>query len=338
MSKKSRIIITGSAGFIGSALVERALEDNFKILGIDNHNDYYDPRLKDLRLNRFLNNKDYSHSKVSIEDRDSLFEIIDKFKPDTIVHLAAQAGVRFSIENPESYIQSNLVGFGNILEAARRNKTSHLVYASSSSVYGASTQMPFSVKNSSEHSISLYGATKKANEVMAHSYSYLYNIPTTGLRFFTVYGPWGRPDMALFKFAKAILNGESIEIYNNGNHKRDFTYIDDIIDGILSVIKKGHIRDEEWKSDEPLNDSSIAPWRILNLGNGNPVKLTKFIELIEQNLEIEANKKYLPMQPGDVIETYADISETRKLYEYSPKVSVEVGISRFIDWYKTYQL
>ena len=338
MTKNEKILVTGSVGFIGSSLVMRLLDDGYQVVGIDNHNDYYDPSLKEDRLNLFIQRNNYKHCRISIEDKQQLSNIIRDFAPSIIVHLAAQAGVRYSMENPESYINSNLVGFGNILECSRNYGVGHLVYASSSSVYGASTQMPFSVRNSSDHPISLYGATKKANEAMAHAYSHLYNIPTTGLRFFTVYGPWGRPDMALYKFTKAILSGKKITIFNEGNHKRDFTYIDDIVAGILKVIEKGpQVADINWSSSIPENHSSEAPWKVFNLGNGKPVKLAYFIELIEDNLGIKAEKEYLPMQPGDVIETFADISETQEFFGYSPKIEVEVGIANFIQWYKKYQ-
>jgi len=332
-----KILITGTAGFIGSQLVIRLLDHGYQVIGIDNHNDYYDPKLKEQRLELFNDHKSYQHFRISLEDKSDLEKIFSNNSPSVIVNLAAQAGVRYSMENPTSYVNSNLVGFGNILEFCRQFQVEHLIYASSSSVYGASLEMPFSASNSSDHPISLYGATKKANESMAHAYSHLYKLPTTGLRFFTVYGPWGRPDMALYKFTKSILSGEKITIYNDGNHKRDFTYIDDIVDGIIKVIDKGPPnKDKNWDPCKPSNESSEAPWRIYNFGNGNPVKLTHFIDIIENELGVEAKKEFLPMQPGDVIETYADISRTKKDFGYSPKTNVEVGIKNFIHWYRNY--
>ncbi len=332
-----KILITGTAGFIGSQLVIRLLDHGYQVIGIDNHNDYYDPRLKEQRLELFNDHKSYQHFRISLEDKSDLEKIFSNNSPSVIVNLAAQAGVRYSMENPTSYVNSNLVGFGNILECCRQFQVEHLIYASSSSVYGASLEMPFSASNSSDHPISLYGATKKANESMAHAYSHLYKLPTTGLRFFTVYGPWGRPDMALYKFTKSILSGEKITIYNDGNHKRDFTYIDDIVDGIIKVVDKGPSnKDKNWDPCKPSNESSEAPWRIYNFGNGKPVKLTHFIDIIENELGVEAKKEFLPMQPGDVIETYADISRTKKDFGYSPKTNVEVGIKNFIHWYRNY--
>ena len=332
-----KILITGTAGFIGSQLVIRLLDHGYQVIGIDNHNDYYDPRLKEQRLELFNDHKSYQHFRISLEDKSDLEKIFSNNSPSVIVNLAAQAGVRYSMENPTSYVNSNLVGFGNILECCRQFQVEHLIYASSSSVYGASLEMPFSASNSSDHPISLYGATKKANESMAHAYSHLYKLPTTGLRFFTVYGPWGRPDMALYKFTKSILSGEKITIYNDGNHKRDFTYIDDIVNGIIKVVDKGPAnKDKNWDPCKPSNESSEAPWRIYNFGNGKPVKLTHFIDIIENELGVEAKKEFLPMQPGDVIETYADISRTKKDFGYSPKTNVEVGIKNFIHWYRNY--
>ena len=332
-----KILITGTAGFIGSQLVIRLLDHGYQVIGIDNHNDYYDPRLKEQRLELFNDHKSYQHFRISLEDKSDLEKIFSNNSPSVIVNLAAQAGVRYSMENPTSYVNSKLVGFGNILECCRQFQVEHLIYASSSSVYGASLEMPFSASNSSDHPISLYGATKKANESMAHAYSHLYKLPTTGLRFFTVYGPWGRPDMALYKFTKSILSGEKITIYNDGNHKRDFTYIDDIVDGIIKVVDKGPSnKDKNWDPCKPSNESSEAPWRIYNFGNGKPVKLTHFIDIIENELGVEAKKEFLPMQPGDVIETYADISRTKKDFGYSPKTNVEVGIKNFIHWYRNY--
>jgi UDP-glucuronate 4-epimerase len=331
-----KIIVTGSAGFIGSFLTQRLLERGDEVIGVDNHNDYYDPKLKDDRLNQFNDNTNYTHFRCDISDKNQIDDIFKKNKPDKVVNLAAQAGVRYSMENPQSYVDSNIIGFTNILEACRHNNVKHLVYASSSSVYGANTSMPFSIHHNIDHPLSLYAASKKANELFAHTYSNLYNLPTTGLRFFTVYGPWGRPDMALFKFTKAILNGDTLQVFNYGNHKRDFTYVDDIVEGIIRVMDKPAEPNTEWSSKDPDPGSSFAPWRVYNIGNNNPVELNDYINAIEKATGIEAKKELLPLQPGDVPDTFADVSDLEKFFDYKPSTEIEDGIRNFVDWYKGY--
>ncbi len=330
------ILVTGSAGFIGSHLAQKLLEREDTVIGIDNHNDYYDIKLKEDRLNQFIDNKNYSHYRCDIADKNEIEKIFKEHKPKKVINLAAQAGVRYSIENPHSYIDSNIVGFTNILEACRHNKVSHLVYASSSSVYGANTKMPFSIHDNVDHPLSLYAASKKANELFAHTYSNLYQLPTTGLRFFTVYGPWGRPDMALFKFTKAILNNEPIQVFNYGNHKRDFTYVDDIVEGVIRVLDKPAEPNTEWTGEAPDSGSSFAPWRVYNIGNNNPIELNDYISAIEDATGVIAKKEFLPLQPGDVPETYADISDLEEFFEYKPTTKVEDGIKNFVEWYKSY--
>ena len=285
------ILVTGSAGFIGSHLAQKLLEREDTVIGIDNHNDYYDIKLKEDRLNQFIDNKNYSHYRCDIADKNEIEKIFKEHKPKKVINLAAQAGVRYSIENPHAYIDSNIVGFTNILEACRHNKVSHLVYASSSSVYGANTKMPFSIHDNVDHPLSLYAASKKANELFAHTYSNLYQLPTTGLRFFTVYGPWGRPDMALFKFTKAILNNEPIQVFNYGNHKRDFTYVDDIVEGVIRVLDKPAEPNTEWTGEAPDSGSSFAPWRVYNIGNNNPIELNDYISAIEDATGVIAKKR-----------------------------------------------
>ena len=331
-----RILVTGAAGFIGSALSQRLLDRGDEVIGIDNHNDYYDPQLKDDRLSFFKDNLSYSHQKIDLADRDKVADIFKKFQPQRVVNLAAQAGVRYSIENPLSYIDSNLVGFGHILEGCRHHNVEHLVYASSSSVYGANTKMPFSVNDNVDHPLSLYAATKKANELMAHTYSHLYNIPTTGLRFFTVYGPWDRPDMALQKFAHAIMNKETIKVFNYGNHRRDFTYIDDIVEGIIRVLDHPATSNSAWSGENPDPSSSLAPWRVYNIGNNNPVNLLDYISELEISLGREADKEFLPIQPGDVPDTYADVSNLITDFDYRPATSIEMGVANFANWFKSY--
>lgn len=331
-----KILVTGSAGFIGSALSIRLLERGDEVVGLDNHNDYYDPILKEKRIARHLNKLNYTHVRADITDNDFLQSLFESHQFDGVVNLAAQAGVRYSIENPKSYIDTNIVGFGNILEGCRHNNVSHLVYASSSSVYGSNTNMPFTTHDSVNHPLSLYAASKKANELMAHSYSHLYDIPTTGLRFFTVYGPWGRPDMALFKFTKSILAGKKIEVFNYGNHKRDFTYIDDIVEGIMRVLDNPALPDPKWNGDNPDPSSSKAPWRIYNIGNNSPVELNAYIEAIEKALGIKADKELLPLQPGDVPDTFADVEDLVTDLNYKPTMSVNKGVESFINWYKSY--
>ena len=331
-----KVLVTGSAGFIGSALSIRLLERGERVVGIDNHNAYYDPALKEARLARYVDHKNYSHINMDIENGEAVMELFEKHKFDMVVNLAAQAGVRYSIENPLAYINTNMVGFGYILEACRHNAVGHLVYASSSSVYGSNTKMPFSIHDNVDHPMSLYAASKKANELMAHTYSNLYNLPTTGLRFFTVYGPWGRPDMALFKFTKAILEGKKIQVFNNGNHRRDFTYIDDIVEGVLRVLDKPAQPNPLWTGDNPDSGTSHAPWRVYNIGNNTPIELMDYIEAIENALGIEAIKELLPLQPGDVPDTYADVDDLVKDFNYKPSMTVKQGVKNFVEWYKEY--
>ncbi|GAB6066794.1 NAD-dependent epimerase [Methylothermus subterraneus] len=331
-----KILVTGAAGFIGSFLAHRLLDRGDEVIGLDNLNPYYDVRLKQARLDRLKARPGFTEIRANLEDRETVFAAFRTFRPARVVHLAAQAGVRYSLENPFSYIDANLVGFGNILEACRRFEVEHLVYASSSSVYGANTQMPFSVHHNVDHPLSLYAATKKANELLAHTYSYLYRLPTTGLRFFTVYGPWGRPDMALFKFTRNILEGKPIDVYNFGRHKRDFTYIDDIVEGVVRILDRLPEPNPNWSGDHPDPGSSLAPYRIYNIGSHRPVELLRFIEVLEDALGIQAQKNFLPMQPGDVPETFADVSDLVQAVGYAPRTPIEDGISRFVAWYKDY--
>lgn len=331
-----KILVTGSAGFIGSALTLKLLKNGHEVVGIDNHNDYYDPELKEARLSRHINDKKYSHLRVSIEDRQLIEKIFIQHKFDKVVNLAAQAGVRYSIENPNAYIDTNIVGFTNILEGCRHSGVKHLVYASSSSVYGSNTKMPFSIHDNVDHPLSLYAATKKANELMAHTYSHLYDLPTTGLRFFTVYGPWGRPDMALFKFTKSILADEKIQVFNYGKHQRDFTYIDDIVEGITRVLDIPASSNEKWSGKEPDPGSSKAPWRVYNIGNNNPVHLLDYIKCIEEELKLKALKELLPLQPGDVPDTYANVEDLIKDFKYKPSTPLKTGVKKFIKWYQKY--
>ena len=331
-----KILVTGSAGFIGSALSIRLLERGDTVIGIDNHNDYYDPKLKEARLKRHIDHKSYTHIRMDIENQKLVECLFKDYQFDGVVNLAAQAGVRYSIENPLAYINTNIVGFSHILEGCRHNQVAHLVYASSSSVYGSNTNSPFSVHDSVDHPLSLYAASKKANELMAHTYSHLYNIPTTGLRFFTVYGPWGRPDMALFKFTKAILAGESIQVFNYGKHRRDFTYIDDIVEGITRVIDKPATSNQQWSGDNPDPGSSLAPWKVYNIGNNCPVDLMDYIGAIEKTLGMKAIKDLLPLQPGDVPDTYADVTDLVNDFNYKPSMRVEDGVRNFVEWYKKY--
>jgi len=331
-----KVLVTGAAGFIGSTLSMRLLERGDEVIGIDNHNDYYDPALKEARLNRFIDNPNYTHVRMDLADRAGMAALFEEHKPQGVVNLAAQAGVRYSLENPLSYIDSNLVGFGHILEGCRHNGVEHLVYASSSSVYGANTQMPFSVHHNVDHPLSLYAATKKANELMAHTYSHLYGLPTTGLRFFTVYGPWDRPDMALQKFAQAITKGETIKVFNYGNHRRDFTYIDDIVEGVIRILDRPAPPNPDWSSEKPDSATSSAPWRVYNIGNNNPVNLMDYISALEEALGKEAKKEFLPIQPGDVPDTYADVSDLVKEFDYKPNTSVKDGIANFAKWFSEY--
>ncbi len=331
-----KVLITGSAGFIGSALSLRLLERGDEVIGIDNLNDYYDVELKKARLARTTEYAGYTDVRVSLEDRDAVAAVFSQHRPQRVINLAAQAGVRYSIENPHAYVDTNLVGFTNILEGCRHNHVEHLVYASSSSVYGANTNMPFSVHDNVDHPVSLYAASKKANELMAHTYSHLYQIPTTGLRFFTVYGPWGRPDMALFLFTKNILAGKPIDVFNYGNHRRDFTYIDDIVEGVVRVLDKIAEPNPDWSGDAPDSASSTAPYRLYNIGNNQPVELMHYIEVLEECLGKKAQKNMLPLQQGDVPATYADVADLVRDVGYKPDMSVEQGIANFVDWYKDY--
>ena len=331
-----RILVTGAAGFIGFNLSRRLLKEGHEVFGIDNLNDYYDVNLKKKRLSIIDINEKFTFILGDLADRENLKILFETHQFDYVVNLAAQAGVRYSIENPASYVDSNLVGFGNILEGCRHSNVKHLVYASSSSVYGLNTNMPFSVRHNVDHPISLYAASKKANELMAHTYSYLYNLPTTGLRFFTVYGPWGRPDMALFLFTKAILNDEPIKIFNNGEMQRDFTYIDDIVEGVTRVMNNVPTADPDWRSDSPNPSSSCVPYKLYNIGNNAPVGLMDYIGAVEKAIGKEAIKEYLPMQPGDVAATFADVNDLVKDTGFKPSTSIEEGISKFVQWYKEY--
>lgn len=330
------IIVTGSAGFIGSAVTVKLLERGENVVGIDNHNDYYDPRIKDARLQILTKYKNYKHYKIDLCDRKGLGAIFKKYKFNSVINLAAQAGVRYSIENPLAYINSNIVGFAHILENCRHHNVENLVYASTSSVYGANTKMPFSEHDSANHPLSLYAASKKSNELMAHSYSYLYQLPTTGLRFFTVYGPWGRPDMALFKFTKNILDEKPIDVFNYGNHTRDFTYIDDIVEGIINTLDKLATANLKWDGSKPDPASSVVPWRIYNIGNNKPVKLMDYINALEKTLNKKAKINFLPLQIGDVPDTFASVDNLKKDFNYKPSTSVIEGISNFVKWYKDY--
>jgi UDP-glucuronate 4-epimerase len=332
-----KVLVTGTAGFIGNALALRLLARGDDVVGIDNLNDYYDVRLKCARLARIQSNSRFTEERINLEDRAAIEQVFAKHRPQRVVHLAAQAGVRYSLENPQAYIDSNLVGFANILEGCRHNRVEHLVYASSSSVYGANTTMPFSVHHSVDHPVSLYAATKKANELMAHAYSHLYELPTTGLRFFTVYGPWGRPDMALFLFTKKILAGEPIDVYNFGKCRRDFTYIDDIVEGVVRTSESIPGPDPHWSGAAPDCATSHAPYRVYNIGNHQPVALLYFIEVLEDCLGRKATKNLLPLQPGDVPETYADVDDLMRDVGFKPDTSIETGIARFVEWYKEWQ-
>jgi len=331
-----RVLVTGTAGFIGSSLALRLLERGDEVVGIDNLNDYYDVKLKQSRLARLVGFEGFTDLRFDIEDGDSLSRAFSEYHPDRVVNLAAQAGVRYSLENPQAYVSANLVGFVNILEACRHNEVEHLVYASSSSVYGANTRVPFSVHDNVDHPISLYAASKKANELMAHTYSHLFNLPTTGLRFFTVYGPWGRPDMSLFLFTQKILAGKPIDVFNYGNHCRDFTYIDDIVEGVIRTLDKIASPNQNWSSDDPDSATSRAPYRLYNIGSNNPIELLRYIELLEENLGMKAERNLLPLQPGDVPDTYANVNSLIEDVGYRPSTPIEVGISRFVDWYRDY--
>ena len=331
-----KVLITGTAGFIGSNVALRLLARGDEVVGLDNLNDYYDVNLKKDRLARLTNQDGFTDVRMDLEDRDGIAKLFKKHKPDKVVHLAAQAGVRYSLINPHAYIDSNIQGTTNILEGCRHNNVEHLVYASSSSVYGANTKMPFSVHDNVDHPVSLYAASKKANELMAHTYSHLYQLPTTGLRFFTVYGPWGRPDMALFLFTKAILEGKAIDVFNHGKCRRDFTYIDDIVEGVIRTLDNVAIPNPDWSGDNPDSSTSYAPFKIYNIGNNQPVELLRFIEIIEECLGMKAEKNLLPLQPGDVPATYANVDDLINDVGFKPAMPIEDGIANFVAWYRDY--
>jgi UDP-glucuronate 4-epimerase len=331
-----RILVTGSAGFIGAALCSRLLAQGHEVLGVDNLNPYYDPHLKFARLQALGTPANFHQLEIDIADTGAFTSAYRDFRPQRVLHMAAQAGVRYSMENPHSYIESNVKGFLNVLEACRNYGTEHLVYASSSSVYGANTLMPYSVHHPTEHPISLYAATKKSNELMAHTYSHLYKIPTTGLRFFTVYGPWGRPDMAVFSFTRKILNGEPIQVFNNGHHRRDFTYIGDIADGVIKVLSRAPYENLVWSGNSPDPASSKSPYRLYNIGNHAPVLLSDFIATLENVIGRKAILEMKPIQPGDVPDTFADVSDLKRDFGFIPTTTLEDGLKRFYAWYKSY--
>ena len=336
MPQNIKVLVTGAAGFIGSQVATRLLARGDKVIGVDNLNDYYDPALKRARLQRFSANAGYTDIRANVSDADAMSQIFNQHKPQRVVHLAAQAGVRYSITNPQAYILSNLVGFGNILEGCRHNSIEHLVYASSSSVYGANTKLPFSIHHNVDHPLSLYAASKKANELMAHTYSSLYSMPTTGLRFFTVYGPWGRPDMALFLFTQNILAGRPIDVFNHGRHTRGFTYIDDIVEGVIRVLDKVPEPNPAWSGDTPDPATSRAPYRIYNIGSDTATPLMRYIELIEESVGRKAELNLLPLQAGDVPDTCADVTDLMREVGYQPRTAIETGVSKFVEWYRSY--
>ena len=333
-----KILITGAAGFIGSSLAKVLLERGDEVIGVDNVNDYYDVELKLARLSNISCYKNFTDVRLDIADASGVADLFRKYKPHRVVNLAAQAGVRYSLENPHAYVNANIVGFLNILEGCRHNDVEHLVYASSSSVYGANTNYPFSIHNNVDHPVSLYAASKKSNELMAHTYSHLFSLPTTGLRFFTVYGPWGRPDMALFMFTQKILRDEPIDVFNFGDHKRDFTYIDDIVEGIKRTLDNIAQPNIDWSGDHPDPGTASAPWRVYNIGNNNPCTLGRFIEVLEDCLGKKATKNLLPLQKGDVPYTYADTRDLMIDVGYAPDTDIEEGIAKFVEWYKAYYL
>jgi len=331
-----KVLVTGAAGFIGSHVCIRLLERGDEVIGLDNLNDYYDVQLKKDRLARFADHPHFRFVKLDVADREGMASLFAEIGVDRVVHLAAQAGVRYSLKNPHAYVDSNLVGFMNILEGCRHHGVEHLVYASSSSVYGANETLPFSVHDNVDHPLSLYAATKKANELMAHTYSHLYGLPTTGLRFFTVYGPWGRPDMALFLFTRAMLEGRPIDVFNHGRMVRDFTYIDDIVEGVIRVLDRVAEPNPDWDGRDPDPGSSRAPWRVYNIGNSSPVELMEYIRAIEEALGIEAEKNFLPMQPGDVPATSADVKGLMEDVDFRPDTPVREGVRKFVEWYWEY--
>ncbi|SHH47112.1 NAD-dependent epimerase [Clostridium grantii] len=336
IDKNTKILMTGAAGFIGFHLSTLLLDHDYQVIGIDNLNDYYDPKLKENRLKQLQTNNNFIFHKVDLKDKSDIDNIFENYKPDYVINLAAQAGVRYSITNPYAYVDSNLIGFMNILEACRNYPVKHLLYASSSSVYGGNKVAPFSTNHNVDHPVSLYAATKKSNELMAHTYSHLYNIPTTGLRFFTVYGPWGRPDMAYFSFTNNILEDKTINVFNHGKMERDFTYVDDIVEGIYKLLPLAPKSNEEWDEVKDDLSSSFAPYKIYNIGNNQPVQLEKFISVLEDKLDKKAVKNYMDMQPGDVLRTYADVSDLEKDIDFKPSTSIEDGLGKFVEWYKEY--
>lgn len=331
-----KVLVTGTAGFIGSTLTQRLLARGDEVIGVDNLNDYYDVTLKQARLDRLTVQPGFTDVRLDIEDARGMKQLFSEHKPDRVVHLAAQAGVRYSLENPRTYIDSNMHGTLNILEGCRHNPVEHLVFASTSSVYGSNTNMPFSVHDNVDHPVSLYAATKKANELMAHNYAHLFNVPCTGLRFFTVYGPWGRPDMALFLFTKNILADKPIDVFNHGNHTRDFTYVDDIVEGVIRALDKPATPNAEYDKDNPDPASSHAPYRLYNIGSNRPVNLSRYIEVLEDCLGKKAEKNLLPLQPGDVPDTYANVDALVNDVGYKPDTPIEVGIKNFVEWYRDY--
>jgi len=331
-----RILVTGAAGFIGFHVARRLLADHHEVVGLDSVNSYYDVRIKEDRLALLHQHRAFEFVRAALADPEAMNQLFDRCDFDRVIHLAAQAGVRYSLERPDAYIASNVLGFLQVLEECRYRKVPHLVYASSSSVYGANTHMPFSVRGGADHPLSMYGATKRSNELMAHSYSYLFGLPTTGLRFFTVYGPWGRPDMVMFKFTKAILDGNPITVFNNGHMKRDFTYIDDAVESVVRIIDVIPTPDPEWSSDKPRPNSSEAPFRLYNVGNEQPVELTEVIALLEESLGKKAKRNLLPMQPGDVPATFADTTDLAKVTGFAPSTSIKEGVEKFVEWYRSY--
>ena len=333
---KKKILVTGAAGFIGSNLSKALIQQGAEVVGLDNLNDYYDPNLKIARMKALAEGAGFTHLNIDIADRKAMEELFAHHKFDVVVNLAAQAGVRYSLENPHSYVDTNIVGFVNLLEGCRHSGVKHFVYASSSSVYGANTNMPFSVHDNVDHPVSLYAASKKANELMAHTYSHLFGLPTTGLRFFTVYGPWGRPDMALFLFTKAILEGKPINVFNHGNMERDFTYIDDIVEGVVRVVGQVPESNSAWSGDNPDPATSYCPYKVYNIGNNSKEKLMRYIEVLESALGKKAEKNFMDMQPGDVPATYADVDDLVRDFDYKPNTTLEYGVGQFVDWYREY--
>ncbi len=330
------VMITGVAGFIGSTLALRLLARGDEVYGIDNMNDYYSVALKEARLERLKKHKNFRFQKLDIADRDGVAKLFQEQRFDAVMNLAAQAGVRYSLVNPHAYVDANIVGFVNLLEGCRHSKVNHFVFASSSSVYGANTKQPFSEHHNVDHPVSLYAASKKANELMAHSYAHLFGLSCTGLRFFTVYGPWGRPDMALFLFTKGILEGKTIQVFNHGKMIRDFTYVDDIVEGVIRVIDRPATPNPQWSGDAPDSATSYAPWRIFNIGNNRPVELMRYINVLEECLGKKAKMEMLPLQPGDVPATVADVSELQRVTGFKPQTTVEEGVKRFVEWYREY--